>query len=146
MKFDCPECQRPIEVEPRFIGKEASCPYCQKLIRVPAGSGDPPPVAVPVTEPLPAVPKRNGSALQLALLVVGIVIALLLFRIERQLASIPRLEDWYDSKGWEVPASVSGAERRAPVVSAKGAVELEDGARVQVDNRLDDPVPVTIRE
>ena len=145
MRFDCPECQKPVEVEARFIGKEASCPYCRKLIRVPAGSGDPPPVAVPVVNDgrRPAV---GGRGIQWALLAVGVVVALLLFRIERQLASVPRVEDWYESRGQEVPVALSKAERRAPVVSAKGAVEIEDGVKVRVDNRLEDPVPVRLRK
>lgn len=147
MKFDCPECHRPIEVEGRFIGKEASCPYCGEVIQVRAGSGDPPPVAVPVaTAPAhPPAPAPAGKGLQVALLVVAVVIALLLFRIERQLAAIPTVEDWYEARDEQVPPDMTATERRLPVVGVKGGVEVDGEAKVRVINRLDDPVPVRTR-
>jgi hypothetical protein len=42
MRFDCPECDQGIEVEARFIGKQANCPHCDELLTVPMVGGGPP--------------------------------------------------------------------------------------------------------
>lgn len=50
MRFDCLECHQGIEVEARFIGKDANCPHCEKRLTVPMVSGSPPPVALVVAD------------------------------------------------------------------------------------------------
>ena len=50
MRFDCPECDQGIEVEARYIGRDANCPHCDEGITVPMVSGAPPRAAMKVEE------------------------------------------------------------------------------------------------
>lgn len=119
--------------------------------------GDPPPAALQVAggEELPAVrwtklPWRESAsvanALRILLLLVGGVMALLLFRIERQLASIPRMADIYAERGELVPHGVTDAESQAPVIHVGTEVRIEDGAEVKIGNLAEEPVPVKLRD
>src|SRR5262245_15480809 len=36
IQFRCPGCSQPIEVDDPFAGKSAQCPYCRRVITVPA--------------------------------------------------------------------------------------------------------------
>ncbi|MEM1083465.1 MAG: hypothetical protein AAGI48_05040 [Verrucomicrobiota bacterium] len=157
MKFVCPACQKNVEVEARYIGEVANCPYCGEEIEVPMMSGDPPPAEVVLAkdEELPPVrwtklPWRESAsvanALRLMLIVVGLLIAVLLFRIERQLASVPRMSDVYAEKGELLPHGVTEAEGRAPVIHVESDLGIEDGAEVKVGNLAEEPVPVKIRD
>lgn len=38
IQFLCAGCQQPIEVDEEFAGKAAACPYCQRVVTVPAAS------------------------------------------------------------------------------------------------------------
>lgn len=157
MRFDCPECRKGIEVEARHVGRVAQCPHCEVEVEVPMVSGDPPTAELRAAggEELPAVrwtrlPWRESAsvanALRVMLLVVGLVIAGLLFSIERRIASIPRMKDVYSERGGMVPHGVTDAESRAPVIHIESEIGIEDGAEVTVGNLAEEPVPVRIRE
>ena len=157
MRFDCPSCHDGIEVEARYIGKIANCPHCHEEVEVPIMTGEPPPAALKVAggEEWPTVrwtslPWRESASvanfLRILLLLVGAVIAVLLFRIERQLDSVPRMSDIYAEKGELVPHGVTDAESWAPVIHIGTKVKIENGAEVKVGNLAEEPVPVKIRE
>ncbi|MEP4078497.1 hypothetical protein [Haloferula sp.] len=157
MRFDCPSCNDGIEVEARYIGKIANCPHCDDEVKVPMVPGEPPTAALKVAagEELPKVtwgrlPWRESAsvanALRILLLLVAGVIAVLLFRIERQLATIPRMSDIYAEKGELVPHGVTDAESQAPVIHVGTKVRVENGAEVKIGNLAEEPVPVKIRE
>ncbi len=38
-KFSCPHCQRHLQCEERFAGREIQCPACHTLIRIPPVPG-----------------------------------------------------------------------------------------------------------
>lgn len=155
--FACPNCNKTVEVESRFVGKLADCPYCQQEIQIPTTPTRPPKVEVKVAEEEPPEPVRWGklpwadsasvdNALRIALLVVGIVIALLLLRIERQLAGVPTLGDRYDESGETPPNGTLESDLRTPLVAPASGIEVSNRVKVAVDNHADDPVPVRIRE
>jgi hypothetical protein len=51
LRFACPSCQQPIEIDDEWAGKSVGCPYCKKVVTAPTSSTWPPeqiPVATPV--------------------------------------------------------------------------------------------------
>ena len=38
IRFECSNCQNPIEVDDEFADQQATCPYCRAVVRVPASS------------------------------------------------------------------------------------------------------------
>ncbi len=62
MRFDCPECDQGIEVEARFVGKEANCPYCDKLLTVPMVAGGPPRAELVVVDDEEEAPPAKWTA------------------------------------------------------------------------------------
>ncbi|BCX48714.1 RDD domain-containing protein [Haloferula helveola] len=156
MRFDCPECAQGIEVEARYIGKEANCPHCKKLIQVPMVSGDVPPATIrpeDIVETdvrwtrLPWSKSASvDNALRIALLGVGVAILVFLIRIDLRMASWPTVEDYLREKGGEVPYGMTESEERAPMVAIPGGVPVTGDVDVKVQNLADDPVPVRVRE
>lgn len=155
--FPCPNCDKTVEVESRFVGKFADCPYCQQEIQIPNTPTRPPKVEVKVAPPEAPEPVRWSklpwadsasvdNALRIALVVVGLLIAALLFRIERQLAGIPTLGDRYEESGESPPAGTLGSDLRTPLVAPAAGVEVRNRVKVAVDNHADEPVPVKIRD
>lgn len=74
IQFRCAGCSQPIEVDNQFAGKSAQCPYCQRVITVPAettldavppiparpaaGTGTPPPIPI-APPPFPGIGGTN---------------------------------------------------------------------------------------
>lgn len=60
IRFACPSCRQPIEVDDEWAGQSVGCPYCRKVITAPAVSSWPSdqiPMASPLREsPEPVVP------------------------------------------------------------------------------------------
>ncbi len=56
IRFACPSCQQPIEIDEKWAGQAVGCPYCKRVVTAPASSTWPP---GGVPEALPA-----GSAFQ----------------------------------------------------------------------------------
>jgi hypothetical protein len=51
LRFACPSCRQPIEIDDEWAGKSVGCPYCKKVVAAPTSSTWPPdqiPVATPV--------------------------------------------------------------------------------------------------
>lgn len=51
IRFPCPSCRQPIEIDDEWAGQPVGCPYCRKAVQAPAQSQWPPsdiPVATPV--------------------------------------------------------------------------------------------------
>lgn len=62
IQFRCPGCTQPIEVDDEFAGQNASCPYCQRVVTVPAESNygmETPPPARPAAG---AASEQTGGA------------------------------------------------------------------------------------
>ncbi|MGQ9651572.1 MAG: DUF7560 family zinc ribbon protein [Phycisphaerae bacterium] len=54
IRFVCPSCRQPIEVDDEWAGQSVGCPYCRKVITAPAMSSWPSdqiPMANPLREP-----------------------------------------------------------------------------------------------
>lgn len=60
IQFRCPSCRQPIEVDDEFRGQPAACPYCRRVVTVPAES-ELAPAGVVVARP--ANPEVSGGAL-----------------------------------------------------------------------------------
>jgi hypothetical protein len=50
IRFSCPSCRQPIEVDDNWAGQTVACPYCRRVVTAPAQSSWPPPV-IPVAAP-----------------------------------------------------------------------------------------------
>jgi hypothetical protein len=50
IRFSCPSCQQPIEVDDDWGGQSVACPYCRRVVSAPAQSSWPP-GDVPVASP-----------------------------------------------------------------------------------------------
>ena len=69
IRFTCPSCQQPIEVDDPWGGKTVGCPYCHHAVNAPASSTWPQqgvPMATPIgpaptTPPSPALPPLPQS-------------------------------------------------------------------------------------
>lgn len=68
IRFACPSCAQPIEVDDEWAGQSVGCPYCKKVVTAPAGSiwpADRIPVATPLSpspEPVQPAPEYAGTA------------------------------------------------------------------------------------
>ena len=56
VRFQCPACDQPIEVDGEWAGSAVACPYCQKTVTAPASSTFQPNVPPPTAQPLAGVP------------------------------------------------------------------------------------------
>ena len=59
IQFPCPSCGQPIEVDDEFAGQNAACPYCRRVVGVPAETADdirPAAVARPTLSSAPGEP------------------------------------------------------------------------------------------
>ena len=50
IRFACPSCQQPIEIDDQWAGQSVGCPYCKKVVTAPPSSTWPP-GEVPVASP-----------------------------------------------------------------------------------------------
>ncbi len=55
VRFQCPACDQPIEVDGEWAGSAVACPYCQKTVTAPAASTFQPNVPPPTAQPLAGV-------------------------------------------------------------------------------------------
>ncbi len=65
IQFHCTGCSQPIEVDEEFAGRAAACPYCQRVVTVPATSTIEPQSAV-VARPMSGVPQHGPTVDPLA--------------------------------------------------------------------------------
>ena len=56
VRFQCPACDQPIEVDGEWAGAAVACPYCQKTVTAPASSTFQPNVPPPTAQPLAGAP------------------------------------------------------------------------------------------
>lgn len=56
VRFQCPACDQPIEVDGEWAGAAVACPYCQKTVTAPAASTFQPNVPPPTAQPLAGAP------------------------------------------------------------------------------------------
>ncbi|NLE58955.1 MAG: hypothetical protein GX616_11375 [Planctomycetes bacterium] len=89
IRFACPSCRQPIEIDDEWAGQSVGCPYCRKVITAPAVSSWPSeqvPVATPLrqpTEPImpppgyPVHPPAQGASAAPWALTMAITSALL---------------------------------------------------------------------
>lgn len=64
IRFQCPSCRQPIEVDDAWSGQSVACPYCRNVVTAPAASTWPPgqvPVASPSSSAF-APPPPPGAA------------------------------------------------------------------------------------
>jgi hypothetical protein len=64
IRFACPACQQPIEVDEQWGGQSVACPYCQRVVSAPTSSTLPArqvPTASPATGYEPTPPPATGS-------------------------------------------------------------------------------------
>lgn len=54
MKFNCPKCSQPIEVDDSYAGQTGNCPSCGELVAIPAPSS-------PVLQPAAAAISQNAT-------------------------------------------------------------------------------------
>lgn len=50
IRFPCPSCEQPIEIDDQWSGQSVGCPYCKKVVTAPSSSTWPPgdvPIATP---------------------------------------------------------------------------------------------------
>ena len=52
VRFQCPACHQPIEVDGEWGGAAVACPYCQKTVTAPMASTFEPAAAPPMAQPL----------------------------------------------------------------------------------------------
>jgi hypothetical protein len=66
IRFACPSCRQPIEIDDEWAGQSVGCPYCRKVVTAPAVSAWPSeqiPVAAPLGQPsAPTVPPPGFPA------------------------------------------------------------------------------------
>jgi len=70
IRFACPSCQQPIEIDDQWAGQSVGCPYCKKVVTAPASSTWPPgdvPVASPAGSAFQAPPPPPGQVQPLGL-------------------------------------------------------------------------------
>ena len=102
IKFLCPACSQPIEVDPEWGGRQVACPFCRRAVSAPESSTftptEAPPVASPASDPpspddWPAVapPPSGGSLNVLAAVALGLAGASFVLFIGFRLAVVPRM-------------------------------------------------------
>lgn len=63
IRFACPSCRQPIEIDDEWAGQSVGCPYCRKVITAPAVSAWPTeqiPMAAPLRQPLEPIMPPPG--------------------------------------------------------------------------------------
>lgn len=58
IRFNCPNCRQPIEVDDEIGGRSAACPYCRRVVSVPAESN----YTEEAVDAAPAAPLREATA------------------------------------------------------------------------------------
>jgi len=68
VRFVCPSCQQPLEIDEQWAGQSVACPYCNRVVTAPAASTWPLNDQVPVASPAeinaelpPAQPNQGGT-------------------------------------------------------------------------------------
>lgn len=56
VRFQCPACNQPIEVDGEWAGAAVACPYCQKTVTAPTSSTFQPSAPPPTAQPLAGAP------------------------------------------------------------------------------------------
>lgn len=65
IRFACPSCRQPIEIDNEWAGQSVGCPYCRKVVTAPHTSAWPEsqiPVASPVRQPAEPILPPTGYA------------------------------------------------------------------------------------
>lgn len=61
IRFRCPSCDQPIEIDAEWASKPVACPYCRKTVTAPASSTLEPADDVPVASPMSRGPMDPDS-------------------------------------------------------------------------------------
>src|SRR5580765_4777196 len=65
IRFVCPSCQQPLEIDDQWAGQSVACPYCNRVVTAPATStwtgGQQVPVASPARSAFDPPPPPAGS-------------------------------------------------------------------------------------
>lgn len=64
IRFACPSCRQPIEVDNEWAGQSVGCPYCRMVVTAPSASAWPEsqvPVATPLGQPPESIPPPGYS-------------------------------------------------------------------------------------
>ena len=107
VRFQCPSCTQPIEVDDPWAGKLVGCPYCRSTVTAPQQSTlsepDIVPTAAPLRPPMPAAADPHGAVLAyapegnrfafIAALLCGLVLLLILLSLAIQSAHYMELEE-----------------------------------------------------
>src|SRR5512140_2444206 len=63
IRFSCPSCAQPIEVDDNWGGQSVGCPYCRRVVTAPPQSNWPP-AEVPLASPARPLPPQSAASAQ----------------------------------------------------------------------------------
>lgn len=118
IKFDCPECQKPLRIPAKLAGERGRCPNCKQFLTIP------PPMLEEIepesrparrrSSPLPWILAAVGGVAFLAVLGVAVMLLLYLRASQRNAASAEQMKALSEVRVAREDASRQGTEAGPP--------------------------------